>query len=151
MTNKIYSPIPVGTLIASIVLAYFLDRHAPFIEIIPSPFNKTGWIIVASGIGSMIFAVLALTKNKTTIFPGEKPSALVTSGPFSFSRNPIYLLDVVVAMGAAVILGSLSAFVAPLICFLVLNFLVIPYEEKKLKTLFGSAYKAYLNSVRRWI
>jgi len=151
MTKHIYSPIPVGTLLGSMVLAYFLDRHAPLIEIIPAPFNKIGWVLVVIGIGLMIYAVFALIKNKTTFYPGSKPSALVISGPFSFSRNPIYLLDVVIATGVAVILGSLSAFVAPVICFLVLNFGVIPFEEKNLRALFGSAYETYLNSVRRWI
>lgn len=151
MSPKIYTPIPVATLIGSIILVYFLDTYLPILEIIQTPFNRLGWILVAIGIGCLFISLYTHISGKTTILPGEQPSTLITSGLFRYSRNPIYVMDVLIATGVALILGSLIAFVAPVICFLVLNFLVIPFEEKRLLASFGSAYQTYLNSVRRWV
>jgi len=151
ISEKLYTPIPVGTLIGSIILAYFLDKHLPLIEIVPAPYNRSGWILVAIGIVSLFISLYTHISSKTTILPGEKPSTLITRGLFRFSRNPIYVMDVIIATGVAVILGSLIAFIAPLLCFLVLNFLVIPFEEKNLRNRFGKEYENYTNRVRRWI
>lgn len=143
--------IPVGMLIVSIVLAYFLDSFFPIIKIIPATFNRVGWIFIAVGFGIAIFSLIALLSKRTTLYPGGSPSFLVTKGPFVFSRNPIYLGDLIIAAGAAIILSSLSAFSAPILFFVVLNNFVIPFEEKRLAQIFGEAYDKYKNRVRRWL
>jgi len=151
MTRKIYSPIPVATLLCSVALAYFLDRDWPVAEVIPPSFQSVGWVIIGLAIVLMVYSVITHVKSKTTLMPGEVPTTLITSGLFKYSRNPIYLLDVAAALGAAITLGSITAFVAPLICFLVLNFMIIPFEEKNLHERFGKTYEDYRKSVRRWI
>lgn len=151
MSDKIYNPIPIATVISSIALAYFLDRYCPVAEIIPMSLRWTGWLVIITGIVLTILTVSTMLKKRTTLNPGGKPSALVTTGIFSFSRNPIYLSDVIIVAGAGIILGSLSALITPLICFLVLNFIVIPFEEKNLRQLFPTEYEMYSDSVRRWI
>ncbi len=97
------------------------------------------------------WGLLTLREHRTTAVPGQLPSALVTTGPFSYSRNPIYVADLIMATGWAVNLGSLSAFIAPLLFFAVIHTLVIPFEERNLLAAFGNRYQSYLNAVRRWV
>lgn len=151
MTEKLRNIIPVGTLIISIVLAYFLDSLFPIFEIIPPPFNRSGWIFVVLGFGMVIFSAFTLLSKRTTLYPAGSPSFLVTEGPFAFSRNPIYLGDLMIAAGAAIILSSLSSFFVPILFFVVLNNFVIPLEEKRLAQIFGEAYDKYKNRVHRWL
>ena len=151
MTNKMYNSIPDATLAVSILLGYFLDLALPITEIIPSPVHLTGWAVVAAGLGLSVYTLSILKSKHTSSDPGGVPSALITSGPFSFSRNPLYLGYVIAASGAAIIFGSLTAFTAPVICFSVIHLIIIPAEEKNLHKIFGIKYEHYKSSVRRWI
>jgi protein-S-isoprenylcysteine O-methyltransferase Ste14 len=151
MTKKIYNLIPDATLAGSILLGYFLDITLPITEIIPSPVNLIGWVVIASGLGFSVCTLAILKSKHTSSDPGGLPSALITTGPFSFSRNPLYLGYVITTSGAAVIFGSLTAFIAPVICFSVIHLIIIPAEEKNLQKIFGIKYEHYKSSVRRWI
>ncbi len=151
MTNKIYNSIPDATLAGSILAGYFLDLTLPITEIIPSPVNLIGWVVVAAGLGLAVYTLSILKSKHTSSDPGGVPSALITTGPFSFSRNPLYLGYVIATSGAAIIFGSLTGFTAPVICFSVIHLVIIPAEEKNLHKIFGMKYDHYKSSVRRWI
>lgn len=92
-----------------------------------------------------------MQRSKTTFVPAGKPSALVTGGVFRITRNPIYLSVVMFLSGEAILLGSLSPFVYPVIYALLINAYVIPNEEKNLEAAFGASYLEYKKNVRRWI
>jgi len=151
MTNKIYNSIPDATLAGSILLGYFLDLTLPITEIIPSPVNLIGWAVVATGLGFSVYTLSILRSKHTSSDPGGLPSALITTGLFSFSRNPLYLGYVITTSGAAIIFGSLTAFTAPVICFSVIHLVIIPAEERNVHKVFGIQYEHYKRSVRRWI
>jgi protein-S-isoprenylcysteine O-methyltransferase Ste14 len=74
----------------------------------------------------------------------------VTSGPFRFSRNPMYLGMLSWLIGLAVLLGSLIVFLFPILFFLLANFLVIPLEERDMKRIFKERFIEYKRRVRRW-
>ncbi len=78
-------------------------------------------------------------------------SALTTSGPFRISRNPMYLAMVIWLVGLSVLLGSLTAFLFPILLFLAANFLIIPPEERNMEQMFGEQYAKYRRHVRRWL
>jgi len=81
----------------------------------------------------------------------EKASALVTTGLYTVSRNPMYLGLVVILSGWAVLLGN-PINILTLGCFvLLINRVQIIPEEKVLLAKFGNQYSAYTNKVRRWI
>jgi protein-S-isoprenylcysteine O-methyltransferase Ste14 len=92
-----------------------------------------------------------LISNNTTFEAGGNPSSLVTGRPYSYSRNPIYLGFLLIAVGTGTILSSLSAFIAPIIFFLVVNTIIIPFEENRLQKNFSIEYEKYKASVRRWL
>ncbi len=151
MINKIHNSIPDITLIGSILLAYFLDIVLPVTEIIPSPVNLIGWVVVAAGLGLAIYTLSVLKSKHTSSDPGGVPSTLITTGLYSFSRNPIYLAYVITTSGTAIIFGSIITFIAPVICFSVIHVVIIPFEERNLQRIFGQKYEHYRRSVPRWI
>lgn len=75
----------------------------------------------------------------------------MTTGPYRFSRNPIYLGMLVWLSGLAVLLGSLATFVFPIVFWLVAERIMVPVEEWKMKREHGDRYGLYRGTVRRWI
>lgn len=89
--------------------------------------------------------------HKTTLNPFGSPTTLITSGPFTASRNPMYLSYMLVALAAAIFSETIAGFWGPLLYFLYLNVKTIPLEEKNLRLSFSTVYEAYCKKVRRWI
>jgi protein-S-isoprenylcysteine O-methyltransferase Ste14 len=110
-------------------------------------------VFMGSGIGMMLVAAFSFYKSKTTINPLDpsKASHLITTGLFGFSRNPIYLADLLVLIAWAIWLGNIFN-IALLVVFIVyINRFQIAPEERALGILFGDAYREYCSRVRRWI
>ncbi len=110
-------------------------------------------IFISAGIVMMLVAAFSFYKAKTTINPLDpaKASHLITTGLFGFSRNPIYLADLLILIGWAIWLGNIFN-ISLLIVFVVyINRFQIAPEERALGTLFGEAYREYCSRVRRWI
>lgn len=83
--------------------------------------------------------------------PAATPRALVTSGPFRHSRNPLYLALLLVLTGFAFLLDSVWLVISVPLLLLLLNTLVVPREEATLAALFGAEYDGYRHRVRRWL
>ena len=81
----------------------------------------------------------------------DQEGALVASGPFRFSRNPMYLGSLFVGVGAALLAGTWPMWLVPATLVLLQNFVIIPFEERSMERTFGDAYNAYRARVRRWI
>ncbi len=79
------------------------------------------------------------------------PTALVTTGPFRFSRSPMYLGVTCLLLGIALLVGTLPLFLAPVAFALTMNASYIPREERNLERQFGQEYMDYKNRVRRWL
>ena len=109
-----------------------------------------GWALVASGFALDLWSALAFRKARTTIVPREAPSALVESGPYGFSRNPIYLADLVILAGAALVLGAPLALIL-LVPFqqVLLRLFILP-EEAVLERDLGQPYLDFKARVPRW-
>jgi len=103
------------------------------------------------GLGLMVWAARVFRKAGTGFQLEGGGSVLVTSGPFRFSRNPMYLGILIWLIGFAVLLGSLIVFIVPGIVFLLAEFLFIPIEEKRMEQMFGEEYIEYRRQVRRWL
>lgn len=81
----------------------------------------------------------------------DAPSQLLVTGPFSWSRNPLYVAYVVTLCSCALASGSWLALGCPLLGFGVLNGLIIPIEELRMAEEFGDDYRRYCQQVRRWL
>jgi protein-S-isoprenylcysteine O-methyltransferase Ste14 len=63
----------------------------------------------------------------------------------------MYLGMASMLFGVAVVLGTLVAFVFPVVFVALIDFFIIPGEEQKLEKIFGEPYREYKNNVRRWV
>lgn len=110
-----------------------------------------GWLLVAAAIALDVVALRTLTRAKTTIMPSRVSEHLVTSGPFSFTRNPIYLGNTVLTAGIGLIVGSVWFLAFAVLAAFVTQKLTIEREEKHLEARFGKKYRDYRVRVRRWL
>ena len=128
-----------------------LNFLIPVHQLIPYPWNAAGMIPLALGVTLNAAADSALKKRGTTVKPFEESKVLVTSGIFSYSRNPMYLGMVMILIGVAILLGALSPFIIVPVFAVTMDRLFIIAEEKMLGQRFGHAWKQYKSNVRRWI
>lgn len=110
------------------------------------------------GIGCLVLGVaLAFTAvrrfrtARTTLQPWEATTALVTGGPFRFSRNPIYLGYTLLYLGVGFWVNSLWPLILLPAVLWLMHRLVINREEAYLERQFGEGYLAYRSRVRRWL
>jgi len=96
-------------------------------------------------------AALTMRRTKTAILPHHATTALVTSGPFRFTRNPLYLSLGLLVAGAALAVNSLALLVMIIPWAVVMRRGVIAREERYLDAKFGEDYRAYCRRVRRWL
>lgn len=87
----------------------------------------------------------------TSMIPMRPSTALVASGPYRFTRNPMYLGMAALHAGLALALGVIWAVILLPLVLLAVDRLVIAREERYLERQFGDDYLAYKRRVRRWL
>lgn len=110
-----------------------------------------GAIAVVSGLASVIWAGVTLTRSHTTLHPNHAASHLVTSGPYARTRNPIYLGFTAMFLGIALIVNSGWMIVLLPLVMIVVVALAITREERHLQSRFGAEFETYARRVRRWL
>lgn len=110
-----------------------------------------GWLLVALGGALLLWSAWTMFRHKTTVNPYKGVAHLVQSGPFAFSRNPIYLGDSVIYFGVMLIWGNLWPLLLYPVVWAAIRYGVIKNEETHLEAKFGSLYTQYCQRVRRWI
>lgn len=137
---------PPVWLLAGLVLVWGSDRVVTL-----QNFPRLGAALVLAGLALMGWAAAQMVLARTTVNPRGQPAALVTGGVFAISRNPIYLGDALVLLGATVWLGAplglviLAGFVA------VITRRFIRPEEARLQAAFGADFTLWASRVRRWL
>lgn len=144
-------PLPPTYFLASLCLMLGLHFLAPVAQAPPSPWRLSGLIAVAVGLWLNVAADRAFKAHDTTVKPFELSQVLVTDGVFRFTRNPMYLGMVLILIGVAVSLGTLSPFLACAAFAALLHFRFILVEERMLAATFGPRWEAYRKRTRRWI
>ncbi len=132
---------------------WLLARVTPVLEIL-APIRFGAAIAVAlAGLGTAVSAFVSFRRAKTTVSPinPEETSALVTSGIFSRTRNPMYLGLLLVLTAWAVYLSAPWALLGLPVFVLYINRFQIAPEERFLAAKFGSEFTAYQGKVRRWL
>jgi protein-S-isoprenylcysteine O-methyltransferase Ste14 len=136
-----------GGLAIMLVLHFFL----PGIRLIPMPWDLVGAALMVIGLALTISSAQTFHRSDTPVRPFEESTKLVTHGAFRFSRNPMYLGMVIVMVGTALLLGTLTPWlVPPVFVAIIQHFFIVP-EEQLMKQTFGDQYRAYRGRVRRWL
>ena len=137
--------------LGSIALGVILHFTGP-ISLLPrgvSPYFGAPLVLLA--IALFLFAVRTFRAAGTPV-PGNRPTTtIVRTGPYRFSRNPIYLAFSLLQLGIAMWVNSLWLVLTLLAAVAVMSFVVIPREERYLEARFPSEYSPYKASVRRWL
>lgn len=108
-------------------------------------------VCIASGLALATGALAAFRRARTTMLPHRPAAGLVTSGPYRFTRNPMYVSLVLLYLAAALWINSWwPIFLLPLVA-LVIQRTVIAREERYLAGAFTTEYAAYRRRVRRWL
>jgi protein-S-isoprenylcysteine O-methyltransferase Ste14 len=148
MEKLIFVPPPLIALLL-VSLAFGLDRLLPKLPAVPLP--GLGIVLMASGVFLGASALLNFRWLRTTFIPHGDPTALVTLGPYRWTRNPMYLGLFTTLLGFACYFGKLPLFLVPPAFFLIIDRCHISYEEAKLLGLFGEAYAEFRRRVARWL
>lgn len=118
----------------------------------PGRWNLLALILVVPGIAGTLWMVSLHVRASARTFLWLRPAQkLLTPGPYSFSRNPMYLLELSFWLGWGLFYGSLPVLLGFLLWLVMFNFLIVPYEERYLETRFGEAYRQYKEMVPRWL
>lgn len=139
----------VVMVIAAIVLQRAYPLRWPGLDDLWARF--AGLTLGVAGLALILWSAITMWRHRTTVLPNRGVSELVTSGPFRWWRNPIYIGDSLVLLGIAEMTKNIwFAILVPLFMLLVTWLAILP-EERHLEAKFGDRWRAYRDATRRWI
>jgi protein-S-isoprenylcysteine O-methyltransferase Ste14 len=142
---------PPFVYLSSIVLGLAVHYAWPARFVPPSVSPPVGAALVLLAVGLFVAAVRTFRAAGTPV-PGNRPTtAMVRTGPYRFSRNPIYLAFSLFQLGLSVWINSLGLLITLIPAVALMALVVIPREERYLKVRFPSEYSSYAAAVRRWL
>ena len=122
------------------------DHLAPWSVGLP-----VGSLLMLAAMALYVGAVRAFKAAGTPVPGNQAATAVVRTGPYRFSRNPIYLAFSLLQMGLALLVNSPSLLITLLPALALMAFVVIPREERYLGQRFPAEYAAYKAATRRWL
>jgi protein-S-isoprenylcysteine O-methyltransferase Ste14 len=145
-------PPPLWTVVFGVAM-WALNRYWPVLTVIPEPWSRLGWYVMAIAPTAPIAAIIQFRRAHTTVNPHkpETTSTLVTSGAYSWTRNPMYLGLSILLLGWALKLGTLTPLVGPLLFIPLIQRVQIRPEEHALRAHFGEHYDQYCRRVNCWL
>lgn len=144
---------PLG-LLAVIVAAALLEWLLP-LGLMPPP--GTGWsttvgvVLIALAVGLALWGVLSFRAAGTNVNPRQPSLQVVETGPYRFTRNPMYLGMVILILGLGFAASLDWALLLAPVFWAALHFGVVLREEAYLSGKFGEPYRAFLGRTRRWL
>ena len=144
--------IPPVWLLGTALLAWAQARFLPL------GLSLDGWfadllsgVLIGAGILLAILAIVEFRRFKTTVIPHQMPTSMVQTGIFKFSRNPIYLGDVLILAGLILRFDAvLSLLLIPVFVWVLERRFILP-EEDRLRRAFRADFARYERRTRRWI
>jgi protein-S-isoprenylcysteine O-methyltransferase Ste14 len=137
--------------LTSLVIGALVQRAAP-LPLLPRTLTvPLGVSLVVVAIALFLYSAAKFRAAGTPV-PARKPTTvIVRTGPYRFSRNPIYLAFSLLQLGIAIWVNSLWLLVTLVGAVALIHYVVIPREEQYLERRFGADYLDYKASVRRWL
>jgi len=148
---KRQAALPPTYLWIAIIVMVVIHFLFPMKRIIPFPWDLLGLLPLALGAALNIIADQNFRAAKTTVKPFQESAALITDGVYRISRHPMYLGFVLILLGLATLLGSLTPFLIIPIFAVAMDRVFIVVEERMLAEKFGQRWLNYVSQVRRWV
>lgn len=140
---------PPTWLVLFLALALVQARHLPLVDA-GWPGRIAGGVLGLSGLAIFCLALREFRRHRTTVLPRETPVAMIDSGIYRLSRNPIYLADALFLAGAALWWDAASLLLVPLFVMIITRRFILG-EEAVLRAVFGAAFDRYAAQTRRWL
>ncbi|MBV8216569.1 MAG: isoprenylcysteine carboxylmethyltransferase family protein [Verrucomicrobia bacterium] len=145
-------PLPPPILILALLLFSALLTAVAPIAFVPIPLHGLiAALFILAGLGFSAAGFFTFKSQGTPVRPGAEPTQLVLSGPYRITRNPMYLGLLLMSLGCFFAAESLWFVIPPILFFWLINFRLIPFEERLMKEHFGAEYETYRQRVRRWL
>lgn len=145
-------PPPVITLIGLLAI-YGLNLVFPQFRSTSLGGGLAASIFFTIGAGLLAWSGQTFRKHKTTVNPlrPDRATTLVTSGPYRFSRNPMYLAMVLFLWSGFTYVGNWTGVIVVMACLIYFDMVQIAAEENAMEANFGEDWTAYTQKVRKWI
>jgi protein-S-isoprenylcysteine O-methyltransferase Ste14 len=121
------------------------------LRFMPSSDGLVGAFVTLGAVLLFLFSLREFRSAGTSVRGNERASAIVRTGPYRFSRNPIYLSFVLLELGLSIWLNDLWLLITLVPAAGFIAMVVIPKEERYLERSFRDQYASYKTTVRRWI
>ncbi|HEX8242749.1 MAG TPA: isoprenylcysteine carboxylmethyltransferase family protein [Longimicrobium sp.] len=138
---------------AGVAAGWGLDRWHP----LPITAGASPVRLAAAAAGGLLWlaiflsAAIAFRRARTTLIPNRPAAAIVSTGPYRFTRNPMYVSMAALYLGVALLANTWWALLFLPIVIIVVDRAVIAREERYLASAFPDEYGAYARRVRRWL
>jgi protein-S-isoprenylcysteine O-methyltransferase Ste14 len=119
--------------------------HIPFLP------RTLGWPLVVGGLAVGLLGFREMRRAETNLDPYKPATAVVTGGPFRFTRNPLYLSMTMLYLGISALANGLAPVLLLPVVLRLMRRGVIEREERYLERKFGDEYLEYKVSAPRWI
>lgn len=136
----------IGGLLLGLLLRYIIP-----LQVLDGKLSILGWVFIVLSIILLIMSTKFFVKEHTNIDVRKPTTSIITSGPYRFSRNPIYLSMTIFYLGITILIGDLWLLFILIPILLTIQYGVIKHEEHYLTKKFGEKYTTYKESVRRWL
>ena len=135
------------------LLMWLVSRYVPGPDMAHSVRLALALVVLAVGVGFSLAGVVSFRQARTTVNPlkPETASALVRSGVYRYSRNPMYVGFAMALLAWALYLFSPVSLLGVLGFVLYMNRFQIRPEERALGNVFGGEFETYKAQVRRWL
>jgi protein-S-isoprenylcysteine O-methyltransferase Ste14 len=137
----------LGTLLTALAIHFFWPAHLG----LPIWARSGAALFIVSGVALAAWGRVTMMRAGTNVVPTKPTLAIVTGGPFRFTRNPLYLGGLGLYLGLTLALNSLWLLLLAAPMLVVLRWGIIAPEERYLEAKFGTVYLAYKARVRRWL
>ena len=142
---------PPMWLLIGIIVTFILNEYYPGPRFTSLEGQLAGGVLIVIGLALLVVAGGLFQKAGTNLIPFREVTALVTTGVYRYSRNPMYLGMASVLLGLAVTVGATTALLVPPIFMAIIEFRYIRPEEDMLRGVFPEEFPAYCQRVRRWL
>jgi protein-S-isoprenylcysteine O-methyltransferase Ste14 len=147
--KRIFFP-PVW-LVIGLASIFALSEFAPLARFNSGFATGLGSFAILIGLLLLAHAAGMFKAAETDLIPFQNVTALVTTGVYRVTRNPMYLGMALVLLGTACTVGAATGLLVPPVFMAIIEFRFIRPEEAMLRELFGEEFENYCKLVRRWL
>ncbi|MEW6353717.1 MAG: isoprenylcysteine carboxylmethyltransferase family protein [Pseudomonadota bacterium] len=134
----------------ALIIGWLIEYFFPT-QVFGAPLKHVlGWPLLAAGVTLQVTGLRAFKRAQTPVNPFKPSTALITSGPFAYTRNPLYVALTLDYMGLTLLTDTAWPWLLLPAVLLIMYYGVILREERYMENKFGDDYRQYKARVRRW-